>query len=109
MTIYCVGGTVHCNRLACRDFTYRSIFVRYFEVMLLLTLAMVTLVIFVFFQFGMIASNSGPPPMMRLLVVLSILVAATIPGWKMMRWYYRWPVYVVCVAIAFALLGIRFE
>ncbi len=66
------------------------------------------LVIIVFFQFGMIASNSGPPPVMRLLVILSILVAATIPRWKMMRWYYRWPVYVVCVAIALALLGVRF-
>lgn len=103
-TIYCVGGTVHCNRLVCRGFGNFSVFVRYLEVMLLMTLAMVTLVVIVFFTFGMMANANGTrtmPP--SLFIVLGVLLAATIPGWKMMRWYYRWPVYVISLLIVYGL------
>lgn len=93
-----VGGNIR------GGFRYSSVFIRYLEVMLLMTLAMVTVVIIVFFAFGMMANANGTqtiPP--SLFIVLGLLLTATIPGWKMMRWYYRWPVYAISLLIVYGL------
>lgn len=97
-TIYCVGGTVHCHRLTTQGFSGFSAFVRYLEVMLLLTFVMATIVMIVFFTSGMITNENGTLPLpRRLFPILGIWIVATIPGWKMMNWYIRWPTYIACV------------
>ncbi len=99
--IYCLAGTVHANRLSGAKVELFPNLVRYLEVMVLLSGAMVTTVLALLFTFGMIVNERGPIPMpARLIVILFIWIAATIPGWKMMRWYIRWPTYVVGVLAA---------
>ncbi len=80
--------------------------VRYLEVMAMMSGAMVTMVFIVLFKFGMVANEAGAIPVpLQLFVILAIWIAATIPGWKMMRWYTRWPIYIVCTIAALSLAG----
>ncbi len=104
--IYCLAGTVHANRLSCAKVALFPALIRYFEVMFLLSGAMITTVFVLLFTFGMILNEHGAVPVpARLIVILTIWIAATIPGWKMMRWYIRWPTYIVCVLAALSLAG----
>lgn len=104
-TIYCVGGTVHCNRLLTQEFSRFEVFVRYLEVMMLSTFTMITIVFIVFFTFGMITIKNGATPLPgELIVILAVLIVATIPGWSMMRWYIRWSTYIICSAGAVGLV-----
>ena len=104
--IYCLAGTVHANQLSNAKVALFPKLVRYLEVMVLLSGAMVTTVFVLLFTFGMIVNERGALPMpAQLIVVLTIWIAATIPGWKMMRWYIRWPIYLICVVAALSLAG----
>ncbi len=104
--IYCVAGTVHANRLTTAKFTWFPMLVRYLEVMAMMSGAMVTMVFIVLFKFGMVAKEAGAIPVpLQLFVILAIWIAATIPSWKMMRWYTRWPIYIVCTIVALSLAG----
>ena len=104
--IYCLAGTVHANQLSNAKVAWFSKLVRYLEVMVLLSGAMVTTVFVLLFTFGMIVNEHGAIPVpAQLIVILAIWIASTIPGWKMMQWYIRWPIYIICVVAALNLAG----
>ncbi len=104
--IYCVAGTIYANRLAMAKIWWLPMLVRYLEVMVMMSGAMVTLVFILLFKFGMVANEEGAIPVpLQLFVILAIWIAATMPGWRMMRWYTRWPIYVVCTLTALSLAG----
>lgn len=104
-TIYCVFGTVHFHRLQSERLGRLSTITLYSEVMLIMTLAMAIIVLVIFFTFGMVINDSGVLPLpTKLIPMLIVCLAATIPGWKKSPWYFRLPTYVICAVVGMLLL-----
>lgn len=100
-SLFCVGGTLHANRLWQSQLSKLSKFFRYFEMMILLTVLAVMLAMIIFFCFGMVNSDGKVLSLpTSLLLAAAAFALATVPVWKHARWYVRWPCYVACVLFA---------
>ena len=99
-TVYCVGGTVHANRIAAHGSWWLPSLIVYLEVMLIMTMAVLFTTLTIFFLFGMVTNSSGMMPLpLSMLFLLATLLVVSIPGWRLSRWYVRWAAYVASMIL----------